>query len=93
MAFEIIWDTDARKFLRKLDSKIASRIVKKVDFIRDNPQDYLEPVKQTNSYKLRVGDYRAIIDIDWKNEILPLCRTYSGNRAFCSIWSEKRNFL
>ena len=70
MAFEIIWDTDARKFLRKLDSKIASRIVRKVDFIRDHPQDYLEPVKQTNSYKLRVGDYRVIIDIDWENEIL-----------------------
>ncbi len=69
MAFEIIWDTDARKFLRKLDSKIASRIVRKVDFIRDHPQDYLEPVKQTNSYKLRVGDYRVIIDIDWENEI------------------------
>jgi len=69
MAFEIIWDTDARKFLKKLDSKIASRIVRKVDFIRDHPQDYLEPVKQTNSYKLRVGDYRVIIDIDWENEI------------------------
>ena len=36
----------------------------------DNPQDYLEPVKQTNSYKLRIGDYRAIIDVDWENEIL-----------------------
>ena len=70
MAFEIIWDTDARKFLRKLDSKIASRIVRKVDFIRDHPQDYLEPVKQTNSYKLRVGDYRVIIDIDWEKEIV-----------------------
>jgi len=70
MTFEIIWDTDARKFLKKLTKKIASRIVRKVDFIRDNPEDYLEPVKQTNSYKLRVGDYRVIIDIDWENEIL-----------------------
>ena len=71
MTFEIIWDTDARKFLRKLNRKIALRIVRKVDFISvDNPQDYLEPVKQTNSYKLRVGDYRVIIDIDRENEIL-----------------------
>jgi len=70
MTFEIRWDTDARKFLRKLNRKIASRIVRKVEFIRDNPQDYLEPVKQTNSYKLRVGDYRVIIDVDWENEIL-----------------------
>jgi len=32
MTFEIIWDTDARKFLKKLTKKIASRIVRKVDF-------------------------------------------------------------
>ena len=70
MTFEIIWDPDVRKFLKKLNRKLASRIFRKVDFIRENPQDYLEHVKQTNSYKLRVGYYRVIIDVDWENEIL-----------------------
>jgi mRNA-degrading endonuclease RelE of RelBE toxin-antitoxin system len=31
---------------------------------------YLEPLIAIKSYKLRVGDYRVIIDADWKNKIL-----------------------
>ncbi len=32
--------------------------------------DYLEPIEQATSYKLRVGDYHVIIDVDLKNEVL-----------------------
>lgn len=78
MAFEIRWDTKARDFLRKADKQVANRIVKKVDAIKDSPELFLDILKQINSYKLRVGDWRAIIDVDWNSKILFV--RYIGHR-------------
>ena len=70
MTFEIRWDKKALEFLRKLDRLISKRIVQKVDQIKSDPGRYLEPLKEIGGYKLRVGDYRVIIDVDWDAEIV-----------------------
>jgi len=51
--------------LRKLDRSTSKRIVQKVDEMKSDPRRYLEPLKEIGGYKLRVGDHRVIIDIDW----------------------------
>jgi mRNA interferase RelE/StbE len=70
MAFEVRWDKKAVHFLRKQDISISNRIVNKVDLIKENPAQHLEPLIAVKSYKLRVGDYRVIMDVDWKDKIL-----------------------
>ena len=70
MKFTVIWDKKAREFLRKQDKHISSRIVKKVDKIREDPIKYIEPLVSVKSYKLRVEDYRVIMDVDWEKKIL-----------------------
>ena len=70
MTFEIRWDKKVRDFLRKQDKSVSHRIVKKMDEIRNEPMQYLEPLFSIKAYKLRVGDYRVIIDVNWKNKIL-----------------------
>jgi len=70
MTFEVRWDKKVMDFLRKQDKSIASRIVKKVDGISKEPMQHLEPLVSIKSYKLRVGSYRVIIDVDWENKIL-----------------------
>ena len=70
MTFEVRWDAKARGFLRKADRQVSERIVKKVDAIKENPMLFLESLRQINSFKLRIGDYRAIIDMDTANKIL-----------------------
>ena len=70
MTFEIRWDKKALEFLRKLDRSISKRIVQKVDQIKSDPRRYLEPLKEIGGYKLRIGDYRVIIDVDWDAEIV-----------------------
>jgi len=42
MTFDIEWHSNSRKFLRKLPSEIAMRIVKKVKGLKENPFRYLE---------------------------------------------------
>lgn len=69
MTFDIKWHSNSRKFLRKLPSEIAKRIIKKIKDAKENPFRYLEHY-EGEGYKFRIGDYRALIDVDFKNKIL-----------------------
>ncbi len=64
MSYEIVWDEKAQVFLRKIHPPDAKRIVKKVNSIVNNPHHYLEMLVEIKSYKLRVGDYRVLIDVN-----------------------------
>lgn len=69
MSYSVEWDPKALKFLEKLPKNIAERILKKLDVIKENPFRYLEHY-EGDYYKLRIGDYRALIDINLKNKTL-----------------------
>ena len=68
--YEVIWDDRARDFLRKIHKDDARRIIKKVNSIVDDPRHYLGVLVEIKSYKLRVGDYRALIDLDENKKTL-----------------------
>ncbi len=72
MAFEIHWDKKAREFLRKMDKSAAAQIIKRVDLIKDNPLPFLEPLTGIKSFKLRAGDYRLILDINWQAALIEI---------------------
>ncbi|GBE20266.1 MAG TPA: type II toxin-antitoxin system RelE/ParE family toxin [Candidatus Pacearchaeota archaeon] len=88
MTYEIIWDEQARNFLRKLEKKESLRIIKKINSIVENPMHFLETLVDINSYKLRVGNYRALIDIDKKNKSFSIL--FIGHRK--NIYKHLRNF-
>ena len=69
MTFDIEWHSNSRKFLRKIPSDIARRIVKKIKKLRENPFRYLKHY-EGDGYKLRIGDYWALIDADAENKVL-----------------------
>ena len=58
----------AEKDFTKLDSKIQSRIVKKLEFFisSPNPLDFAETLshREAGQYRFRVGDYRIIFDVE-----------------------------
>ena len=63
MVFEIIWSDSAARQLRKLDRSVARRIFEKVGELRENPHRLVRKLVNSPYYRLRVGDYRAILDI------------------------------
>jgi len=70
MSYSVEWDTKVKKYLRKLPDDISARIVLKVKEIKEDPFHYLEHYEGKDYYKLRVGDYRLLIDVDFKNKVL-----------------------
>ena len=53
----------SKRFLTKLDRKEAAIILGKLYSIRDNPFRYLKRLQGEKLWRLRIGDYRAIVDV------------------------------
>ena len=64
MSFSVEWHAKVRKFLHKLPRQISSRIVLKVKEMRTDPFHYLEHYEGEDYCKLRMGDYRLLVDVD-----------------------------
>lgn len=64
MMFSVIWHPKARKSMKRLERSLASRIFKKVDELREDPFRFVERLHGYDVYKLRVGPYRVLRDID-----------------------------
>ncbi|MBS3052697.1 MAG: type II toxin-antitoxin system RelE/ParE family toxin [Candidatus Aenigmarchaeota archaeon] len=66
--YEVIFDEVAIEFLNKLPNDLKERIFKKILSTKHNPFHFFERLEGRKDYKLRVGDYRVIADIDQKTK-------------------------
>ena len=69
--YNIIWKEGVLRDLEKLEKSIASRIYKKVGELSKDPSSKdIKKLKGLDTYRLRVGDYRVLFDIDKDNIII-----------------------
>jgi len=61
--FQIELTETAKNFLKKLNKKDSGIILNKVYSIRENPFRYLKRLQGEKLWRLRIADYRAIIDV------------------------------
>lgn len=66
--YTITYDEESLQNLEKLEKKIRKRIFEKISSTKENPFHYFERLTGRSEYKLRVGDYRVIADIDEKTK-------------------------
>lgn len=59
----------AEKF-RRLDKAVKDRIARQLQTIAQEPARYLARLSSVEAYKLRVGDYRVIVDVDWERKTM-----------------------
>jgi mRNA interferase RelE/StbE len=62
--YKLIFDSEAISFLEKAEKVVAKRIWNKVLSTKENPHQIFERLVGRKDYKLRVGDYRVVADID-----------------------------
>jgi mRNA interferase RelE/StbE len=74
MTYEIIFSENALTQLKKLEHSIQERLIKSLERIRIRPEAYVTKLVGDPGYRLRVGDYRVIMDID-KERLLILVIT------------------
>jgi mRNA interferase RelE/StbE len=64
---EIVYRKSATRVLRRLDRKTAGRILSALEKLAEDPQrDDVDviPLKGTEGFRLRVGDWRVLYDLE-----------------------------
>ncbi len=62
--YTVTFDEKAIEHLEKLPKEIRKRIFNKIISTKENPYHFFEKLEGRSEFKLRVGDYRVIADID-----------------------------
>ncbi len=74
MTYEVLFSDLALKQLRKFDQEIRQRIIATIERIRIRPDDYVRKLVGDDGYRLRVGNYRVIMDLDREKLIILVLR-------------------
>jgi len=72
--YKLIFEKRALQQLSKLDHHIKERIWNKLQDCKKDPFRFLEPLITIGGFKLRIGDYRVIIDISTEIRILKVLK-------------------
>ena len=76
--YEIIFDDRAIDFLNKLPKDLKKKIFNKIISSKEEPFHFFERLEGRKDYKLRVGDYRIIADLNENNKMIEI--TLIGHR-------------
>ena len=72
--FLIEFTKHAQNFFDKLPDKDAKIIAKKIDSMRENPFRTLKRLQGDKLWRLRIGDYRIIVDVIVSNNKIIVVR-------------------
>ncbi|MDD3150863.1 MAG: type II toxin-antitoxin system RelE/ParE family toxin [Candidatus Gastranaerophilales bacterium] len=62
--YSLIFEKSALESFNKLEQKIKERIWNKLQQCKENPFRFFEHLEEMDGFKLRIGDYRVIVDVD-----------------------------
>ena len=68
--YEVKWTETTARFLEKVESVDAERILEKMKLVSKNPFHYVKRLKGVPLYSLRTGKYRVIMSIERENLVI-----------------------
>lgn len=72
--YSIQIEENAENFFKKLQKKDREIILNKIYSIRNNPFRYLKRLQGEKLWRLKIGDYRAIVDVIVSNNRIIVLR-------------------
>ena len=69
--YDLIYTEKVKKQLKSLDKNLSFRIVESLERCKVRPHSYVKKLQGNPYFRLRVGDYRIILDIK-DNELIIL---------------------
>jgi mRNA interferase RelE/StbE len=61
--FDLFFTEESKKFLKKLNKPDSTRIISTLERCRVRPHSYVKKLVSSPYFRLRVGNYRVILDI------------------------------
>jgi len=73
---DVRYSNRAAKFLKKSNGTLVNRIIEKIEKLRENPfiPDTKKIVGSKGLFRVRVGDYRILYEVDYKNNLIGIIK-------------------
>ena len=74
-SFDIVWRRSAERDIRNIDRRYIKRIKEKIEKLSDepHPRRSVKLIFSTDHYRIRVGDYRIIYNVNEKESVITIC--------------------
>lgn len=82
MSWDVLWSDKSKKQLSKMDKKTARRIRDAVLDCVDDPFSVATRLTNSRFYKIRVGNYRVILDLQQHTLIIFVVETDLRKRVY-----------
>lgn len=82
MTHDLEYTATIQETLDQLEREDARRIVSKLDEVLEFPDHFLDRLKDHPGYKLRVGEFRMLIDWDKDSETLYAIDVFERKREY-----------
>ena len=84
--FSIDFSTDSESFLNKLDRHLATRIIERLEKLKENPipSDAKFMWREDNDkiFRYRIGDYRALYKVKYKEGVILVTKIDKRPRVY-----------
>jgi len=80
---EIKYSNQCLKVLKRLDKALAKRILDKIEILQNTPVIHdSKKVENTNLFRIRIGSYRVLYEVDHKNNLLGIVKIDKRDRVY-----------
>jgi mRNA interferase RelE/StbE len=82
--YEVYLERTAERDLRRLSAKIFSRIIPEIRALAETPRPHgcRKITGSRNDWRIRIGDYRVIYEIDKKTSIVRVMRVMHRRQVY-----------
>jgi mRNA interferase RelE/StbE len=87
VAYTVVFTAAAAKSLAKLDRALVARIKPKVLALMDDPRPAgcVKLSGQKNLYRIRIGDYRVIYQVDDRQRAVEITVVADRRESYCGL--------
>ncbi len=82
--FSLFFSNQAEKFLDKCDKELRDRVLDKIKLLQNEPVPHkaVRVKGEENQFRIRIGDYRALYDIYWKENRILVIKVDKRGRVY-----------
>ena len=83
--FDIGYSKQAIKFLKSADKNLSTRILNKIEQLKDNPVQHDSKIVEgyaESIYRVRVGDYRILYEVDYKGKLIGIVKIEKRSKIY-----------
>lgn len=86
-SYKIRWKTSAKKELRKIEASLIPTVIEAVERLAENPLPvgYRKLVGATRLYRIRIGKYRIVYEIENDQMVIVIVRVRHRKNAYQNI--------